>query len=272
MKTLWAFAVASITCVACAGAADGPIQTTTELGITVEPDDIFDAIHETSQFWPPLRKRLNDGRLDIATPAAQRGAAAVIRRVNDELYQRLMSDDESRGADLIRYTAARIRIFRIYRTLRETIDDDRALLALKTRWDHLHREARDLDAAEQPARRAEIVAGMRQAMLEEGVEPERIERAMRQWRQLGLALQRMNATEAGQAMLRVEDDVRHGDAEVAQLMREIMATSDWAQIVKPAKTTLSARDFLPAWEAMHLLQADVSIAQQPMAAEAALQR
>lgn len=233
---------------AAARSEEGELQPTTEFGITITPDNLYDAIQETQDFWPPVRAYVAGPHFTVADPSVRREASAFIARVNDHLHDRLFGEDEATALDLMDYLAARLRVYELYRQLRSVLADDALLVTLKNQWEADIRELNVLAEDERIARYDEVIASMRDAMTARGIDGAKLQQATDGWKIMALAIHRMNTTGAGRQMLFFEQQVKSSDRAQAELIRSVVATSDWAQITKSKTTSLNRDDFIAAWE------------------------
>lgn len=227
--------------------AEEELQPTTEWGITITPEQLYDAIQETSDFWPPVRAHLTSEGFSGGDEASRRYAADFIARVNSHFHDRLFGDDEQAALDLFDYLAARLRQFELYRQLRGQINDDALLVDLKAEWERDLRDAHGVPEAARAQRLVELVAEQKRDMTAAGLAPEVIDEAGGTWDRVAQATLRMHSTAAGQAMIRFEKEAKQARLDDAQLIRSVVAAHDWAQITKPAGAMLQRADFQRAW-------------------------
>lgn len=246
----------------CASNADEAIQTTTEFGITVAPDEIYDAIQETGDFWPAVRSYLTCEECTLEDPEICQQAANVIKDVNRHLYNRLFGGDDQSAYDLIDYVAARLRANLVRRRLREIMQDDAAFVQSKVHWEQAHRLRRRLPGIG-TGNAEKVVTKMHGVMQSLGISAEKIDEAMIQWECLAQVEARRDSTEAGRQMLEFEREIIKGDQQLAELMRSIMTASDWAQITKPENHLVKRRDFVEACHELARLDTNDRTAQKP---------
>ena len=232
------------------------LEPTTEFGLTITPNHLYDAIQETQDFWPPVRAHLAGDQFTVADQETRRKAAQFIAKVNDHLHDRLFGDDEAMAMDLMDYLGARLRVFELYRQLRATVEDDAALVELKTRWERRLRELNELPEAGRAAQHDDLVAYIATEMETLGVELPRQTPALEIWKTQAQAIARMNTTGAGRQMLVFEQQVRNSDRELADLIRLVVSTADWAQITKTKTTSLLRDDFVQAWQQLSQFEAE----------------
>lgn len=246
----WIVALGGLLLAGRALASESEIQATTEFGITIAPDQVYDAIEESSDFWPPVGRHVAGADFQVADAARRREAADFIAEVNQALHDRLFGDDEAAAADLLVYLQARLRVIACYRQLREALADDAALVALKDHWED---QSRQLYLIPQPTRAVLALERpnlMRDEMQRIGLPAERIEAALPVWKRLSACEAKRNNTAAGRAMLDYERRVMSGDLDQAELIRRVVAAAEWSLIVKPAGRIATKRDFLRAWDAI----------------------
>lgn len=245
----WAFvAVLLAACVAPAGAQDDELQPTTEFGITIVPDQIYDAIQETQDFWSPVRHQIVNAAYIGTDAATRKQTADFFKHVNDQLHDRMFGGDEAQALDLIDYLSTRLRVFHCYRELRTVVGDDLTFVELKQTWDKGLREANTLTADGRPAAVAALVQQVTAEMQRASLTAPQIEKAAPLWRTVGAASARLNATSAGQMMLGFERDAKTKETRVAELIRSVADTADWALITKSEKSLLKGSDFSRAWQ------------------------
>lgn len=233
-----------------AGLRAQELQPTTEFGLTITPEQLYDAIQETQDFWPPVRAHIAGEEFTVADLETRRQAAEFIADVNDHLHDRLFGDDEAVAMDLMTYLGARLRVFEFYRQLRAAVADDAAMVELKTRWERRLREINELPETERAAQYDDLVASIDTEMQSLEVPDERRAAALPLWQVQVQAIARMNTTGAGRQMLVFEQQVKHSDSALADLIRQVVSSSDWAQITKTKQTSLLRDDFLAAWQTL----------------------
>lgn len=235
--------------------AQDDLQPTTELGVTVTPDDIYDSIQETTDFWPPVRAYVGGARFDVATPDAREATEVFLKQAHTFLHHQLFEKDEATAMDLIDYLSWRIRRFTFLRQMREVLNDDALLAALKDDWERLQREANDLPADKQHAAQAAIPTAMASRMNAAGVEKQESDQVLEMWRQIAVCIDHMDATEAGQGMLGFEEQAKSLDLTTGTLIRDVVSAAEWTLIIKPKGTLAEHTDFRPAWDSLLKLRA-----------------
>lgn len=235
--------------------AQDDLQPTTELGVTVTPDHIYDSIQETTDFWPPVRAYVGGARFEVATPEARKATEAFLKQAHTFLHDQLFEKDEATAMDLIDYLSWRIRKFAFLRQMREVLNDDALLAALKDDWERLQREANDLPAGEQQAARAAIPTAMASRMKAAGVEKQESDQVLGMWRNIAVCVEHMDATEAGQGMLEFEEQAKSLDLTTGTLIRDVVSAAEWTLIIKPVGTLAEHTDFQPAWDGLLKLRA-----------------
>jgi hypothetical protein len=247
--------VAAIWGSACAAHAQEDLAATTELGITITPDQMYDAIQETQDFWPPVRHYIASDQFPLGTEATRRQASDFFKGVNDGLHDRLFGEDEAAALDLFDYLAARLRYFELYRQLRAALDDDHRLVALKADWEGQLREIGDLDPQARNTRIHESVDQMVAQVRSQPVELAQVAAVGEAWHNIAAAYIRMNETAAGQMMIGFENDAKAYPEELGLVIRAVVQAQDWAQVVKPAGKLLRRADFEAAWTELERLGA-----------------
>jgi len=221
-------------------------QPTTEWGITITPTQLDDAIQETQDFWGPVKKYINGDDFAAAGPETRQQAVAFLKRVHDELYERLFERDEATAQDLLDFVALRLRKFTLYRQLRETIADDAVFVGLWERWERAQRDIHSLPEADRAPRVKATLALLPDDMTAAGLSPEKIERAMKTWDFQAQCTARMAKTEAGKVMLGFDREIKKAEPPLGDLLRAISAAADWAQITKTGEKSLTKADFIKA--------------------------
>jgi len=250
-----AMVLALLGAVAQPASAQDDLQPTTELGVTVTPDHIYDAIQETTDFWPPVRAYVGGERFQVATPASREATAAFLKQAHSFLHDQLFEKDEATAMDLIDYLSWRIRKFVFLRQVREVLDDDSLLTVLKDDWEQLVRDANELSTERQAAAHAAIPKEMSRRMLVAGIARPQAEKVVELWRHIAVCGEHMDATETGQGMLKFEQQAKSFDRTTATLIRDVVSASEWALIVKPKGTLAQHGDFRPAWDSLQKLRA-----------------
>lgn len=228
------------------------LETTDVLGIRIGQDDIIQAIQEQSEFWPPVREHVASKKFDhVADAATRTEAVAFLKGVHDEMHDRLMGEDEDRAMDLIAYLGHRLRLFVIYRQLRDTVENEAAMVALVDHWDVSQRGILTLREAERLARSREIVAEMRGQMTDLGLSADVIEKAMPIWSTQGKCLTLLLATDAGQQMAKFDGEIRQKRPAVMRLIRRVAASAEWASIAQSENSDrIGPAEFVSAWETL----------------------
>lgn len=219
-----------------------PIQVTTELGITVEPSQIFDAFEESMDFWPALRKYVTSDNFTVAERDQRLAAAAYVKNVQDKIHAQLFGADETGAKDVVDYVTWGLRRAEIYRQLRRLIEDPRVAVKLRGQFEMFAREAR---RGNTPLDIAEAVARMDRSMQPLGLEPERQAEARELWRKLAECTVKINATQTA-AIIQRADDAADTLPE-GELVRKIASAADWAVVVKAGDKT-GRQDFINAWQ------------------------
>ncbi len=236
-------------------AAQDDLQPTTELGVTVTPDHIFDAIQETTDYWPPVRAYVAGDKFQVSTPASRKATAAFLKQAHSFLHDQLFEKDDATAMDLIDYLAWRIRKFVFLRQVREMLDDDSLLIVLKDDWEQLQRDANELPIERRAAAHAAIPAEMSRRLLVAGVGGPQVEKIVDLWRQIAICVEHMDATEAGQGMLAFEQQAKNLDRSTATLIRDVVSAAEWTLIIKPSGTLAAHTDFRPAWDSLSKIRA-----------------
>lgn len=250
--------------------AQDDLQPTTELGVTVTPDDIFDSIQETTDFWPPVRAYVGGERFDVSTPAAREATEAFLKQAHTYLHDQLFEKDEAAAMDLIDYLTWRIRKFVFLRQMRELVDDDALLAAMKDDWEHLQRDAKELPDEKQAGARAAIPGAMKDLIAANGMAKSQSDQVLKLWLQIDVCVACMDATEAGQGMLRFEEQAKAFDRTTATLIRDVVSAAEWTLITKPEGTLAEHTAFQPAWSSLLQLRAAhtaASVTPQPTRTE-----
>lgn len=225
-------------------------KTTTELGVTVTANQVLDSMLEMDGFWPPVRNYIGGVRFDVSDPQTRREAVGLLKKIDEQMSERLFSEDVAVGQDLFAYVAARLRKYEFLRRLAATVADDSAMIALKTEWDRALEEVYTLPEAERAARLAANVEAMRPAMRRAGLPDDKLQATLPLWELLAQSTLRVDATDAGRVAVAFECEIVGAKGEAARLVCRIMEATEWALIVKPADEDLSRRHFLAAWDVL----------------------
>lgn len=228
------------------------LETTDDLGIRITQNDIIQAIQEQSEFWPPVRGHVASEKFDHVADAKTRAeAVAFLKGVHDELHERLMGESEETAMDLIAYLGHRLRVFALYRQVRDTVENEAALVALVDHWDVSQRATLALPAEKRLAHSQEIVAEMRGQMTDLGLSADVIERAMPIWQTQSECLTLLLATDTGRQMVKFDGKIRQQRPAVLRLIRRVAASAEWAAIAQTDTSDLIGRtEFLKAWETL----------------------
>ncbi len=261
-------AILSLCCVLLAGSM-GQDQVderkpTTELGITITPAQLDDAIQETQDFWGPVKKYIGSEDFAAAEPETRRQTVAFLKRVHDELYARLFERDEATAQDLLDFVGMRLRKFTLYRQLRDAIADDAAFVGLWERWERAQRDIHSLPEADRPQRIKATLALLPDDMTAAGIAAEKIERAMKLWDLQAQCMALTAKTEAGKTMLGFDRDAKKLEPPLGELVRSISAVADWAQIEKTGEQPLTKADFIRAWDELAQLKSHGRTAAKPV--------
>jgi hypothetical protein len=224
------------------------IQTTTEFGITITPEQVMDAIQESADFWPPVNKLIAGDQFKVGEPWAREKAASFIKRVQDHLYEQTMSEEEKVVLDLIDYLTCRMRMIELYREMRKVVGDDLTVAQLKAEWERQYRDARSLPEAECALVQAKIVSNMRREMEIAAVKADALEPAMKIWERLAECTVRLNGSQTGLAILEYEKEAKAAEVKVGVIIRDVVAAADWALVSRKEGTTASKEDFNRAWQ------------------------
>ncbi|MBL9124821.1 MAG: hypothetical protein JNG90_14380, partial [Planctomycetaceae bacterium] len=227
-----------------AAPSSDPIQSTTELGITVEPSHIFDAFEESIDFWPSVRKYVVSDSFDVAERQNRVQAAAFVKRVQDDLHGRLFGGDEAKAKDVVDYVTWGLRRAQCYRDLRGELPPE-SLVRLRGQFEALSKVSRQEGRPLDPTT---VSAEMETAMRPLNLTTEKQTRALELWRRLAVCTARLNATEAAMVIHRADGEA--GSGPDGDLIRKIAAAADWALIVKTGKKT-TRQDFIAAWHELH---------------------
>ncbi len=246
-----------------ARAQDDELKPTTEFGITIQPDQIYDAIQETQDFWAPVRHQIVNAPFIGSDAATRQQTAEFYKHVNNQLHDRMFGGDEAQALDLIDYLSTRLRVFSCYRELRSIVADDGAFIELKLTWDKGLREANTHTGAARTAAVDALVKQLETEMRAASLEPAKIDKALPVWKTVGAASSRLNATGAGQMMLGFERDAKSKDMRVAELIRSVADTADWALITKSEQKLLKGSDFAQAWQQLEKIESPKTARKAP---------
>lgn len=224
------------------------LTTTTEFGITITPDQITDAIQETQEFWTPVLRYIGSDEFSVADAKMRKQVTGFFDRLHEALYKQLFEGDEANARDLLDYLCLRMRKFELYRQLRSTLANDKAMVALMDRWERAHREIHLLPANEREARVEGLLKLIPQEMQSLGLSAETSEKALKLWKLQAQCMSRMYKTQAGGIIGKFEKEARQMDRPMGELLREIASASDWAMITKAPGTTAGRAEFQKAWK------------------------
>src|SRR5687767_13753861 len=145
------------------GNAAGPeaARTTTELGLTVTADQVLDSMLELDGFWPPVRNYISGEQFKVSDRETRRAAVGRLKQLDEQMSERLLSEDTAVGQDLFDYIAARLRKYEFLRLLAATVADDSTMIALKIEWDRALEDAYTLPESARAERLAANVQAMR---------------------------------------------------------------------------------------------------------------
>lgn len=224
------------------------IETTTEYGITITPDQLMNAIAESQGFWPGVRKHIVSDQFAVADPAVRQEAVKFLKRVDSRLADMLFGGDVEQGQALMKYLGARIRKFQMYRELRATVNNDPLMCDLKNKWEVGVREIYKLDADKQEAATQQLLAKIRAGLVAGEVPADAVDRAMAKWSLLDKVMHGMRFSPVGDVMDEIEQEALHSDVAVRNLLASILRAVEWAMVTCPSNRTLKSADFLAAWE------------------------
>jgi hypothetical protein len=231
-----------------AAVAQDGLETTTELGITITPTDITDAIQQTQDFWGPVQKYISGSDFKAADPAICKKASSFFDKVHEGLYKRIFEGDEASARDLLDFLTARLRKYELYRRLRKQINNDAAMVALLERWERAHRDIHALAEDQRPARVQAILALMPEEMAALGLSAETVTSSMATWDLQAKCMARMDGTEAGKMMIGFEHEARQLDRPIGELVRTIACAADWTLIVSKPNQKIGRADFEKSWK------------------------
>ena len=226
-------------------AADA-VLTTTELGVTVTSKELFDALHESNNFWPVVQRHVLSDDFPSGDAVSRREAAAIISKVRSLLHEQLFGRDDAAAEDLLNYVGWSLRRARFYRELRDLIADPAATVQLRDTWQHAYRLH---VAPDKPYQVEPLLAAIRPQLEALGLPAEKHARAVELFGLIGACAARMEATEAGQLIRQIDRDL--GNTPTGELVRSIVAAADWAAIIKPLDEVPRKKHFLAAWDELH---------------------
>lgn len=221
-----------------------PIQPSTELGVTVTPDDIFNSLEETLSFWPAVRRHITSGELKGTETAHCLEADACIGVVQDQLHDRLMGADQQEAMDVIHYLTWNIRRTHFFRELRQTVGDKHAVRLRAAVYAPIW-EAEDTATPD----RAVLTSAAEPALKELGLAIDKEARARELLESIATCLVAMEATEAGR-LIRSAEFALTGQP-CAETARRIVSAADWASVIKETDTPTRREHFIAAWEELH---------------------
>jgi hypothetical protein len=226
--------------------AQDAFETTTELGVTVTAEDILDTFDQWAAFWPVVCKYIDSPQFTAADEAVRRDAGAYLRQVRDELYGRLMGDDQAAGADLIRYVQWNVRRAHFLRELKGTASNREAAAQLRGLW----YGSFSLAALSSRTIDPKVLPGEIESQFKPlGPAGQRHQQQTDLYASIATCLARMQATQTGQVLLALSQSLqgqRHAD-----LVRKIVAAADWACVMNPRQGPPRRDDFVAAWEALN---------------------
>lgn len=231
------------------------VNDTTLFGVTITQDQIAQAIEETQEFWPGVKKHIVSDQFPVADLATRQKTVDFLKTVHDDLHDRLFEADEATATDLVDYLTLRLCKFELYRKLRPVIGDDAVFVRLIDRWERAHRDVNALPAAERAARHAAVLAMMPDEMAASGLTAEQSAKAMELWRLQSECMARMTATDVGQKMLEFEREAKKADRALSELIRNVAFAADWALIVKDDAGAYGCPQFIAAWDDVASLKA-----------------
>jgi hypothetical protein len=247
-SALWTLALLAW-CWACApngATAADAILTTTELGVTVTPKELFDSLNDSNNLWPVIQRHVLSPYFPVGDEATRREAAAIISKVRSHLHDRLFGQDDAAAEDLLNYVGWSLRRAHFYRELREVTGDPAAMIQLRDTWQQAYRVH---VAPDKPYDVEPLLAAIRPQLEALQLSPEKHARALELFRLIGACAARMEATEAGQLIRQIDRDL--GDSPTGELVRAIVAAADWASIIKPADAVARKKHFVAAWDELH---------------------
>lgn len=224
-------------------ASDEPFVSSTELGVTITANDVFDGIEESMTFWPAVRKHLASPEFGVADLAQRKEVVAYIRDVQGKLHDRLMGGDNAQGMDVLNFACWNLRRIHFMREMRGAINADDALPRLRVEFhNHYARLLREqgVVAPEQ------LTAAIEPQLKLLALPVDRHAQAMELWHKVALCLIAMEATGVG-GVMREADHALDGSP-AAELTRRVVAAADLASIMKPQSGPATKADFLAAWD------------------------
>lgn len=221
-------------------------KTTTELGVTITPDDLFDALDESCAFWPAVRKHLKGNDFKVADADVRATAERNIAVMQDRLHRRLMEGDDAAGSDVLQFAIWSLRKTRLYQELRATLGDPQLVQQLREAWSANCRNQLTEGAAPSAE---ELVAPMLSEIKTRGVPADRAAKTADLLGKIAVCTLRVRATDTSR-MIR-EYDQSLGDTPAAMLTRDVVFAADWAGVIKPQGARLKKEHFLRAWEELH---------------------
>ncbi|HEY5313106.1 MAG TPA: hypothetical protein VIK18_11330 [Pirellulales bacterium] len=240
-------ALVLLACMLATGRAQ-ELTTTTEFGITITPDNITDAIQETQEFWTPVLRHIASDDFAVADADMRKQVVGFFNRLHEALFKQLFEGDDTDARDLLDYLCLRMRKMELYRQLRSTLNNDKALVAMMDRWERNHREIHLLPADQRADRVKAMLALMPEQMQSLGISADVSEKAFRLWTLQSQCMSRMYKTKAGAIIGNFEKEARRMDRPVGELLRKIASSADWAMISKSAGKSASRPEFEKAWK------------------------
>lgn len=229
-----------------ASRAEDAFESTTEFGITVTANDIFDHLDEATVFWPAVRKYVKSPEFKAGDAQLRLQADAQIGDIQSQLHDRLMGDDEAAAADLIRYVVWNVRRMALFRQLRDTVGQPDGIGNIGAVW--YHNYSLMLDKGD-PVQAESLAAAMVPATTGLALSPDRQAVVRNLWLSISACLVEMEATKTGQFLRGAERSLANRPE--ADLTRRIAAAADWACIVKTRHGPAVREDFIAAWDALN---------------------
>lgn len=236
-------------------AARAQFEATTECGVTVTPQEIVDCLFESQAFWPGVRKHIVSKNFPVGDLSDRQQAVEILAEVDNHVTRCVTSSDEAKVQDVLDFFSARLRKFAIYREIRTLVANDAQFCRLKDVWED-GRYLLNLDSVEGHVEaKSKLLDQMKIEM--SGLPEEKVKKAIDAWKRLGDTMDRSNNTDVGKMLVKYEAQMINGDAEMRDLMRNIVRAADWAHITRTSpKSAVKTADFVTAWD--HCMRNDVA--------------
>lgn len=226
--------------------SEAQIETTTQFGVTVSPEDIWTAADESRLFWAHIRKTVGSDEFLVGHDELRGQALAALRATDRLLVERALNDNHL--PDVIEFLSTRIRRYTIYRQLRRTLNNDPVCCRMIDTWEAGRWHISSLPPEERAEASKKQLEEFRQTMLTKEVPANRQSEVMELWQRQADCQDHMLSLETCQGLIDLQSRLAAHDPALRNVLRRVSLAADWALITRPARSPCPrCEEFLNAW-------------------------